>query len=110
MLERLTTPVGVGIKSNMRAEPLLRERHQVSHNSFAEIRIWRVQNSVRGSSHEFKYSLAYVVAGMCVLRYDNEAGKGDHKHLGTRELEYDFTTPAQLLADFWSDVDNWRPE
>jgi hypothetical protein len=46
--------------------------------------------------------------GVCVLRYDNEAGKGDHKHVGEQEVPYTFTTPAQLLADFWDDVDNWR--
>jgi hypothetical protein len=50
------------------------------------------------------------VKGTCVLRYDNEAGKGDHKHVGTIETGYRFTTPAQLLADFWRDVDQWRPE
>lgn len=27
-----------------------------------------------------KYSLARVADGACVLRYDNEAGKGDHRH------------------------------
>jgi len=24
--------------------------------------------------HDYKYALAYVVAGQCVIRYDNEAG------------------------------------
>lgn len=65
---------------------------------------------MRGSAHEYKYSLAYVVEGECVLRYDNEAGKGDHRHVGARETRYAFTTPAQLLADFWSDLDHWRLE
>jgi hypothetical protein len=46
----------------------------------------------------------------CVLRYDNEAGKGDHKHVDGVETGYRFTTPAQLLADFWRDVDQWRRE
>jgi Family of unknown function (DUF6516) len=100
----------VGMKSNMRAELLIHERHQLSPDAFAEIRIWQVRKVVRGSAHEFKYSLAYVVAGKCVLRYDNEPGKGDHKHIDTREVAYRFTTPAQLLADFWSDVDRWRSE
>lgn len=92
----------------MRAELLLRERHQLSRDSFVELRVWRVLEPVRGSTHEFKYSLAHVVAGKCVLRYDNEPGKGDHKHLGKAEMPYSFTSPAQLLADFWSDVDQWR--
>jgi hypothetical protein len=93
----------------MKAELLLRERQQLGAEAFVELKIWRVPSSVVGSRHEYKYSLAYVVGGSCVLRYDNEAGKGDHKHLGTSEIPYSFTTPARLLADFWADVDQWRP-
>jgi hypothetical protein len=92
----------------MPAELLLRERHQLTDDSFAELRIWRVPTRVRGSDHGYKYSLAYVVAGECVLRYDNEAGKGDHCHRGGREERYRFTTPARLLVDFWSGIDRWR--
>jgi hypothetical protein len=51
--------------------------------------------------------LVYVVAGQCVIRYDNEAGKGDHKHTGAVATPYVFTMPAKLLADFWFDVDKW---
>lgn len=94
----------------MKAELLLHERHQLTANSFAELRVWRVPKPVRGSGHDFKYALALIVDGMCVLRYDNEAGKGDHKHFGQAEFDYAFTTPAQLLADFWNDVDQWRPQ
>ena len=92
----------------MRAELLLHERHQISQDSFAELRIWQVPSPIRGSAHVYKYRLAYVVAGQCVLRYDNEAGKGDHRHLGPNEVAYSFRDPAQLLSDFWSDVDQWR--
>jgi hypothetical protein len=88
----------------MKAELLFHEREQLAVNAFAELRIWRVPRAVRGSAHEYKYSLAYVVAGECVLRYDNESGKGDHKHIGA----YSFTTPSKLLADFWRDIDQWR--
>jgi len=94
----------------MKAELLLGERHQLTADSFVELRIWRVAQSVPGSSHDLKYALAYVVAGDCVLRYDNEAGKGDHRHVGGVETAYTFTTPARLMADFWNDVDRWRPE
>ena len=92
----------------MPAELLLHERHQLADDAFVEVRIWRVPSPVRGSEHAFKYPLSYVVAGRCVLRYDNEAGKGDHRHAGAREQPYRFTSPARLLADFWSDVDRWR--
>lgn len=94
----------------MKAELLLHERHQLGDEAFAELRIWRVPRSVPGSDHDLKYALAYVADGTCVLRYDNETGKGDHRHEGNRETPYRFTTPERLLADFWNDVDRWRPE
>lgn len=60
------------------------------------------------SGHVFKYRLALVVDGRCVLRYDNEPGKGDHRHFGKKEHPYVFSTPQRLLDDFWSEVDKWR--
>lgn len=92
----------------MPAEPLLDERHVLSETAFAELVVWRVPAPVRGSEHHYRYRLALVVKGECVLRYDNEAGKGDHRHAGKTEQRYRFTTPTQLLADFWTDVENWR--
>jgi hypothetical protein len=62
---------------------------------------------LRGSPHHFKYRLAFIVDGDCVLRYDNEAGKGDHRHIGQTEKRYKFTNPEFLLTDFWNDVDRW---
>jgi hypothetical protein len=58
--------------------------------------------------HEFKYRLAFVVDGLCGLRYDNEVGKGDHKHIGDKQEPYAFTTYDALLADFLNDVHAWR--
>lgn len=43
-----------------------------------------------------------------MLRYDNEAGKGDHKHIGETEVDYVFTDLGQLQSDFWTDVERWR--
>ena len=91
----------------MKARLLLRERRILAENAFAEIVIWQLPSEAHGSSHRYKYRLAYVVNGICVLRYDNEAGKGDQKHLGGRERAYKFTTPEKLLFDFWNDVDEW---
>ncbi|MGA7814043.1 toxin-antitoxin system TumE family protein [Caballeronia sp.] len=92
----------------MKATLLLKERHAVNKQAFAELLVWKVPDPLRGSAHLFKYSLAYIVLGECVLRYDNERGKGDH-HVGDVETPYSFLTPARLLADFWADVDNWSP-
>jgi hypothetical protein len=92
----------------MKATPLLRERRVVAENAFVELVVWKVPSPVRGSDHGFKYRLAFVMNGVCLLRYDNEAGKGDHKHIGEEQRPYTFTSPAQLLEDFWHDVDHWR--
>jgi hypothetical protein len=91
--------------SNIPAELLLDERHVLSESAFAELVVWRVPAPVRGSQHEFSYRLALVVDGECVLRYDNEAGKGDHRHVGNKECEYWFENADQLLADFWKGVE-----
>ncbi len=63
-----------------------------------------------GSTHPFKYRLAYVVIEECVLRYDNEAGKGDHRHWGDKEFHYYFSNPETLLADFQRDIERWNHE
>ena len=91
--------------SNMPAEPLLDERHVLSETAFVELVIWRVPAPVRGSAHEYRYRLALIVDGKCVPRYDNEAGKGDHRHVDDKEEEYRFKSAEELLADFWMDVE-----
>jgi len=91
----------------MKAKLLLHERQQVKTAAFVELKVWQVPSPVKGSKHQFKYSLAYIVEGTCVLRYDNEAGKGDHKHISGSEADYTFSTAEQLLKDFWIDVDKW---
>ncbi|EGG79231.1 hypothetical protein SXCC_00087 [Gluconacetobacter sp. SXCC-1] len=35
-----------------------------------EIVVWHVPVPVRGSAHRFKYRLAFVADGACVIRYD----------------------------------------
>ena len=89
----------------MKANLLLRRRIEVDDILFAELVVWRLPLAMPGSAHPFKYRLAYVVDGVCVLRYDNEVGKGDHRHLGEVEMAYRFTTVDQLIDDFWHDVE-----
>lgn len=86
----------------------MKSREVLGEKSFVERVVWLLPTPLKGSAHTLKYRLAYVVDGVCVVRYDNEAGKGDHRHVGANELPYTFTAPEQLLADFWQDVQNWR--
>ena len=50
--------------------------------------------------------------GQTIVRYDNEIGKGDHRHVGTQELEttYVFKSLVQLLKDFTQDVERFSGE
>jgi len=92
----------------MDAKLMLNERHTISEICCVEMVVWQLSYPLPGSSHRFKYRLALVVNGICVLRYDNESGKGDHKHNDDEEIPYQFITPQLLLKDFWHDVDDWR--
>lgn len=93
----------------MKAELLMRER-RVLEVGFVEVMVWRLPEPLSGSTHRFKYRLAYVVEDDCVLRYDNESGKGDHRHMGGKETTYAFVSVDQLLDDFLADVARWKGE
>lgn len=94
----------------MKAVERVRTRVTFSETAFAELMLWQVPRPVAGSAHEFKYRLAYVVDGVCVVRYDNEVGKGDHRHFNGKENAYTFKTPDKLIADFQRDIARWNRE
>ena len=94
----------------MKAIELVRRRVVVAPDAFADIVIWNLPRRLHGATHSFKYRLAYVVGGVCILRYDNESGKGDHRHYGREETPYLFVSPDQLMADFFADVTRWNHE
>ena len=94
----------------MKAKLLVRQRVEVHSSAFAELVIWQLPEPLAGSAHSFKYRLAYVVGGICVLRYDNEAGKGDHRHWDEQESRYRFKAPDLLMADFFEDIQRYNHE
>lgn len=94
----------------MKGVELISTRVVYSESSFANLVVWRLPKPVKGSSHQFKYRLTYVVSGECVLRYHNETSKGDHRHFGGNETDYVFTTPDKLIADFQRDIARWNYE
>ena len=71
--------------------------------------IWQVPEPVPPSEHRYKYRLVYVVAGERMVGYDNERGKGDHKHLRDAEIAYHFVDVPTLLADFMKDLQEFQP-
>jgi hypothetical protein len=88
----------------MAAVLILHRKRRFDDGTTSEMKLWLVPNSVRGSRHLFKYSLFYGREGERLIAYDNEPGKGDHRHYGRHEEPYAFTTPEQLIKDFLADV------
>jgi hypothetical protein len=103
-LLRLTTPVAVATVSNIRVVLLLHERLILSQRAFVELVVWQLPSPVPASAHRFKYRLAYVTNRRCVIRFDNESGKGDHMHVDGNQLPYVFVSLEQMQDDFWRAV------
>ena len=103
-----TSPPRDVIDGVMKAELIFRRHLPITEESFVEAVAWRVPHLVEGSSHCFKYRFAFVVRDVCVLRYDNERGKGDHRHIGSVEQPYKFSTLETLIADFDKDVEGFE--
>ena len=71
-----------------------------------EVVIWHLSEPLPGSSHPYKYHLyCGQSAGSCLVRYDNERGKGDHRHVGDNEEIYSFSTLLKLIEDFETDIE-----
>lgn len=94
----------------MKANLLHKRRIVYAPNAFAEVVIWTLPTAATASIHSYKYRLAYVVHGRCVVRYDNEAGKGDHRHYGLVETAYRYRSIKHLMADFEADIERWNNE
>ena len=82
----------------------VRNRKLVIGKIAIQERIWEIPQPVPGCAHGYKYSLALIVDGECVLRYDNERGKGDHCHLRDEEAAYSFVSLEALCDDFEAEV------
>lgn len=92
----------------MKAIRAFYDRAEYPDGAIIEMSIWVVLRSVPGSSHAFKYSLYYGYPGRRIIGYDNERGKGDHRHVKNREESYRFSSVENLIADFLSDVKRVR--
>ena len=106
----MTSVNSVGKITIMKAEPILKQRVADVGGGFAEYVVWLLPKPLTPSEHRYKYRLAYVKNGHCVVRYDNERGKGDHRHFGNQEIQYIFSTPRKRIADFEADIARWNLE
>jgi uncharacterized protein YwbE len=88
----------------MKAMLLLRDRKNFTNGVIVERLVWRLPTPSIERPHGLKYRLYCGQSGHCLVRYDNEAGKGDHCHYGNLEQPYRFVSLEQLLMDFEADV------
>lgn len=92
----------------MKARLVHRDRFDFDNGTTVEMVIWRVPQPVAGCTHEYKYRLYFGSPGERIVGYDNERGKGDHRHVDGREEPYVFTEVESLVRDFLADVERWR--
>jgi hypothetical protein len=94
--------------ATMKATLLIRRRVVYEDGAIAAMVVWKVPEPVQPTTHGFKYSLAYVVGGHRVLGYDNERGKGDHRHDGETEEPFEFSSAQDLLDRFVAEIEMIR--
>ena len=88
----------------MKATLLAATKEVRNDNTIVEIMVWSLPEPLPPCTHRYKYRLFYGQPGERQIGYDNERGKGDHRHWLGKQTNYQFTTPEKLLADFEADI------
>lgn len=90
------------------AELIFRDKFIYSDGAIREMVIWKLPVADNERPHGLKYSLFYGYRGRRLIGYDNEKGKGDHRHYGQVEEEYHFVSVEKMMRDFESDISGLR--
>lgn len=85
---------------NMKARMIYRFEQDYDDGAMIRMVIWDVPEPVPPAGHRFKYRLVYIERGKRVIGFDNERGKGDHRHAGDKESAYVFVDVPTLIRDF----------
>lgn len=100
-------PQSIAIMQYMRASLLARSKEVRDDGSIVEVVIWELPQPLAPCVHSFKYRLFYGTSSEERVRYDNERGKGDHRHVAGQEVAYVFSFVDRLLDDFERDIQDW---
>lgn len=88
-----------------KAKLVVKDKIEFADGFMAEFVVWELPDKTPDRPHGYKYRLYYGDSkGNCLVRYDNEAGKGDHIHIGNKELSYQFIDIDTLFNDFERDI------
>ena len=94
----------------MAAKLIFRDKYFYADGAIREMVIWQLPKADHERPHGLKYRLFYGYAGNCLVRYDNERGKGDHRHYSDHEESYIFQSVEKLVKDFSDDIVRLRSE
>lgn len=76
------------------------EKYQIQNRYIVEIELHEVENQKR-YPHGVKYGLICIdLKTKQRVLMDNHHPKGDHLHIGTEEIPYDFISPEKVIEDF----------
>jgi hypothetical protein len=93
----------------MQAKLIYREKYFYADGAMREMVLWQLPEKTAKSPHGLKYRLYYGLAdGTCIVRYDNETGKGEHRHKREQEEPYQFKDVETLVAGFLKDIQKAR--
>ena len=94
----------------MKARRIFHDKAILPYGAIVEMTIWQLPETSVERPHGLKYSLYFGRHGKRLVGYDNERGKGDHKHVLEMEHGYAFIDVDTLVADFLADVERIRNE
>jgi hypothetical protein len=83
----------------MRARQLFRYKDS-QDGVTVEMVIWHLSAKSAARPHGLKYRLYCGRGERCLVRYDNETGKGDHRHYARLEERYHFESIRQAAGRF----------
>ena len=93
----------------MVAKLIYREKYIYSDGAIREMALWQLPRKTPERPHGLKYRLYYGLGdGTSLVRFDNESGKGDHKHAGSPEESYQFNDVETLVTDFLAEIEKAR--
>jgi hypothetical protein len=96
--------------SGRRSLLVLHEKIVRDDGAIVELVIWQLPRATPDRPHALKYRFYFGRGGRCLVRYDNETGKGDHRHIRGKETPYRFVSLARLRRDFESDMRKYGGE
>ncbi len=93
----------------MKAKLVYGEKFVYADGAIREMILWKLPEKTSDRPYGLKYRLYYGLSdGTCIVRYDNESGKGDHKHIEGREKSYHFKDVDKLVTDFLKEIEKAR--